>query len=53
MIEVKRCIHCGDELVTEKEKQDNVCNVCTTALENDDYFEQMMNKATVELKEED
>lgn len=52
MIEVKRCVHCGDELETEKEKQANVCTSCTTALENDDYFEQMMDKAKVEFEKE-
>ena len=51
-VEVKRCIHCGDELGTEKEKQDKVCSSCGTALVDDDYFEQMMSKAEVKMKEE-
>ena len=48
----KRCIHCGSELETTKEKQDNVCTLCATALIDDDYFEQIMDKAKVELEKE-
>ena len=49
----KRCVHCGEELGTEKEKQDNVCASCATALEDDDYFEQMMDKAKAEFEKEE
>ena len=50
MVEVKRCIHCGDELETTKEKKDNVCASCSTALTDDNYFEQMMDKAIIEME---
>ena len=52
MIEVKRCLHCGDELVTSKERQNKVCSSCAVALVDDDYFEQMMSEAEVKMKEE-
>lgn len=52
MIEIKRCVHCGGELVTSKERQDKVCSSCAVALVDDDYFEQMMDKATVELEKD-
>jgi len=50
---IKRCIHCGAELKTTKEKQDNVCTACATALLDDDCFEQIMDEAMVELGKED
>ena len=49
----KRCVHCGDELETTKEKQDNVCTECTTALEDDNYFERIMDNAKIEFEKEE